>query len=180
VYDLAVYNLAGHLLVEYCPDQTYPLAAVSWSGNLATVTTSGVNAIQPGDTVALNGLSPAAFNGAPAAAFGFKPIVVAAVDPVNNRFSYPLAPQPVGTPTVLPNAAAVVQYFAALRRNFKIGQFVPGMIASTNDSSTGMSLDNPDFMKGLTLYDLQVAKTPWGRAYLAIAQKAGPNLWGLS
>jgi hypothetical protein len=37
----------------------------------------------------------------------------------------------------------------------------------------------PDFVKTLTLANLQQLKTPWGRQYLAYAQSAGP-LWGLS
>lgn len=178
LYDLACYNLAGALLAEYAPDQSYPIASVSWAGGAASVTTAGPNAVQPGDSLVLNGISPAAYNG-PLTAYGFGPVRVSAV-PSATQFSYPLLPQPPGLVNVLPGAAATETYFATIRRQFKLASTVPGVIASTSDLSTSVSLDNPDFMKGLTLENLQLLKTPWGRAYLSIAQKYGPTIWGLS
>jgi hypothetical protein len=69
--------------------------------------------------------------------------------------------------------------FTTLRASYNIMGFVPGVISSTSDEGTSESLLNPDFMKQLTLADLQYIKTPWGRAYLAIAQRIGP-VWGMS
>ena len=71
-------------------------------------------------------------------------------------------------------------YFAKLREKLGIDEFTPGVVSSTGDSSTSESLLNPDFMKGLTLANLAQLKDPWGRAYLQIAQRAGPTIWGLS
>jgi hypothetical protein len=68
--------------------------------------------------------------------------------------------------------------FADIRTAYKINSFVPGMVSSTSDNGTSTSLITPDFFQNLTLSDLQLMKTPYGRAYLAIAQKAG-NLWGI-
>lgn len=70
-------------------------------------------------------------------------------------------------------------YFEDLRKAFKITSFVAGVVASTADVSTSTSLKVPDSLGDLTLFDLQLLKTPYGRAYLAIAQKFG-SLWGLS
>lgn len=70
-------------------------------------------------------------------------------------------------------------YFTDLRKTYKIGAFVAGVIASTADESTSESMTVPDFFQALTLSDLQLLKTPYGRYYLSIAQKFG-TLWGLS
>lgn len=170
LYELAVYNLAGAMLVEFVPDQSYPIASVAWGGSLVTVTTAAPNSVQPGDKLFVNGISPNGYNGLITAN--------AVIDPSN--FNYPLAPQPSGTINVLAGAAATEQYFAAARKSFKLAGFAPGIISSTSDAGTSASFDNPDFAKGLTLFDLQLLKTPWGRAYLNIAQKYGPTIWGMS
>lgn len=70
-------------------------------------------------------------------------------------------------------------FFQTQRDNYKIFNFVAGVLSSTSDSGTSQSMNNPEFTKNLTLSDLQNLKTPWGRAYLAIAQRLG-TLWGLS
>ena len=71
-------------------------------------------------------------------------------------------------------------YFADLRASFKIYSFVPGVISDSHDVSTGQSLLNSEFMKNLTMSDLQNLKTPYGRQYLAFAQWYGPTIWGVS
>ena len=70
-------------------------------------------------------------------------------------------------------------FFADQRSKFNILGFVPGVISSTSDEGTSESLLNPDFMRGLSMADLQYLKTPWGRQYLSIAQRVGP-IWGMS
>jgi hypothetical protein len=55
-----------------------------------------------------------------------------------------------------------------------------GVVSSGSDQGTGMSQLNPEQMASLTLADLQTLKTPWGRAYMGIAQDYGQTLWGLS
>jgi hypothetical protein len=69
--------------------------------------------------------------------------------------------------------------FADLRKSFSLNTFIGGVISSSADVSTSESMATPDFVKTLTLANLQQLKTPWGRQYLAYAQSAGP-LWGLS
>lgn len=70
-------------------------------------------------------------------------------------------------------------FFAAYRSQNGIGKFTPGVITSSSDSSTSQSWLTPDFMKNLTLADLQNLKNPYGLAYLAIAQSYGA-IWGLT
>lgn len=73
------------------------------------------------------------------------------------------------------------KFFTKLRgkMGFNVTAFTAGVIQSTADESTSESMVVPDFFKQLTLADLQALKTPYGRAYLAIAQRAG-TLWGIS
>jgi hypothetical protein len=70
-------------------------------------------------------------------------------------------------------------YFAKLRKSFTINDFVPGLISASADETTSESLLQQDYMKTLTLSDIQRMKTPYGRRYLEIAQSFG-TLWGLS
>lgn len=73
-------------------------------------------------------------------------------------------------------------YFQTLRSEggFNLTAFQPGVVAASGDESTSESLLVPEFMKGLTLGDLQRLKDPYGRTYLAIAQDCGPAVWGSS
>jgi hypothetical protein len=70
-------------------------------------------------------------------------------------------------------------YMAFLRKQWNLGGFTPGVVQSTADESTSESLVVPEQLKGLTIDQLGNLKTPYGRAYLGIAQKAG-NIWGIS
>ena len=70
-------------------------------------------------------------------------------------------------------------HFADLRSQLGLSNFTAGVVSSTSDSGTSVSLATPEFMKTLTLSDLQNLKTPWGRNYLAFAQRYG-TAWGIS
>lgn len=70
-------------------------------------------------------------------------------------------------------------YFANLRTNFGINNFVAGVITSSGNDVTNESILNPEIMKGLTFANLQNLKTPYGRQYLAFAGQYG-ILWGLT
>jgi len=70
-------------------------------------------------------------------------------------------------------------YFADIRKQLNISGFVSGIVQSASDVSTSESMLIPDFFKELTLADLQYTKDPYGRQYLAFAQRFG-SLWGLS
>jgi hypothetical protein len=70
-------------------------------------------------------------------------------------------------------------YWQDLRTNLGINNFIPGFINAANDEDTSAALLVPLNLQNLTLADLQMLKTPWGRAYLAIAQSVG-SMWGLT
>lgn len=70
-------------------------------------------------------------------------------------------------------------FFTALRDTWDLNGFVPGVLASESDQNTASSLTNPDFMKNFMLSDLNYLKTPYGRQYLAFAQRAAVS-WGLA
>jgi hypothetical protein len=71
-------------------------------------------------------------------------------------------------------------YFEDKRDNLKIYLPRVGVPSSANDNGTAVGILNPEFMKTMTLRDLQTLKTPWGRAYMEIALDYGPNIWGVS
>ncbi|OYV61588.1 MAG: hypothetical protein B7Z69_00555 [Actinobacteria bacterium 21-73-9] len=64
-------------------------------------------------------------------------------------------------------------FFSEYRDRLGLNDFVPGMIGSASDTGTSQALANPDWVRTLTLGNLQNLKTPYGRAYLAIAQNYG-------
>lgn len=70
-------------------------------------------------------------------------------------------------------------YFAGLRSQFNINSQVNGIVSASSDEGTSQSLMLPDLFKEMTLADLNYLKTPWGRQYLAFAQRYG-TAWGLS
>lgn len=71
-------------------------------------------------------------------------------------------------------------YFTDLRKELNINGFVSGIVQSASDESTSVSLVVMEAAKEFTLMNLQQLKTPWGRAYLGIAQSYGPTTWGLT
>src|SRR5208282_3002777 len=71
-------------------------------------------------------------------------------------------------------------YFTSLRTTLNINGIVPGVVQTSSDEATSMGLANPDWVKTLTIADLQYYKDPYGRAYLSYAQRYGPGVWGVS
>lgn len=69
--------------------------------------------------------------------------------------------------------------FTDTRRTMNLNGFVAGVITNAGDDGTGAAITPPDSMKNLTLSDLQLLKTTYGRQYLADAQRLG-ELWGYS
>jgi hypothetical protein len=70
-------------------------------------------------------------------------------------------------------------FFVDLRKSWNISGFVGGIVSSTADQGTSESMDMPDFIKGLTLAQLQAIKDQFGRQWLAMSQDLGP-VWGIS
>lgn len=169
IYELAVYNLGGHLLIEYAPDISWGIVSATWANGLVSMVTAATT-IGAGDQVVVSGLSPMDYNG----------IVQAKDTPDNTHLVYGKANPGRSPATVMTGAVVTTYFFTKFRREFKIQGFVPGVVSNASDVSTGMGINNPIFTQKLTLFDLQVLKTPWGKAYLAIAQKYGPTIWGLT
>jgi hypothetical protein len=70
-------------------------------------------------------------------------------------------------------------YFLDLRAKWNVLDPTSGVVQSSSDASTSQTLTVPEQANTFTLGDLQNLKTPYGRAYLIIAQKYG-TLWGIS
>lgn len=71
-------------------------------------------------------------------------------------------------------------YFEKLREKLNILGFVSGVVQSSADESTSVSIVVQEAAKAFTLANIQNLKTPWGRAYLGIAQSYGPSTWGMT
>lgn len=76
--------------------------------------------------------------------------------------------------------AGELPFFAYLRSKWKLLDFNSGVVQSTGDEGTNVSLVVQEAAKNFTIANLQQLKTPWGRQYLAFAQSYGPTIWGLS
>jgi hypothetical protein len=70
-------------------------------------------------------------------------------------------------------------YFAQLRSQFGINNFVAGVVNAAGDVSTHESLSIGHGLRDLSLLDLQRIKDPYGRVALSYMQQLG-TLWGLS
>lgn len=70
-------------------------------------------------------------------------------------------------------------YFGDLRKTWDLTGFVGGTVQSSADQATSESLLAPDFLKGLTLGQLQALRDPYGRQWLAMQADNGP-IWGIS
>jgi hypothetical protein len=70
-------------------------------------------------------------------------------------------------------------FWTNLRQQLNLNSFNFGLITSASDQGTAESTYIPEAIKGMTLMDLQLAKSPWGRKYLMIAGQWG-SIWGLT
>lgn len=73
-----------------------------------------------------------------------------------------------------------ILFFQQARATYKLNSLVPGPVLASSDQSTSETLLLPDFFKGLTLQQLDLLKTPYGRDYLGYAQDYGPTIVGVS
>jgi hypothetical protein len=88
------------------------------------------------------------------------------------------APDLGSPPTVYKND---LPFFAYTRKQYNLDGYVSGTITAASDEATSETMVVPDQAQRFTLGDISLAKDPYGRAYLAIAQKYGDQgPWGLS
>jgi hypothetical protein len=71
-------------------------------------------------------------------------------------------------------------FFSDQRKAFNLLSFKAGPVGASADQATSQTLVTPDFLKGLTIGDLDLLLTPWGREYLDYSQQYGPNIVGVS
>jgi hypothetical protein len=71
-------------------------------------------------------------------------------------------------------------FFTTQRAAFNLMSFKAGPVGASADQSTSQTLVTPDFLKGLTMGDLDLLLTPWGREYLDYSQQYGPTIVGVS
>lgn len=71
-------------------------------------------------------------------------------------------------------------FFKDLRKSFRLTDVSVGVPSQVSDQGTAVGILNPEQMKLLTIQDLQVMKTIYGRTYLGFAQAYGRTIWGLT
>ena len=98
---------------------------------------------------------------------------------VGNTNTQPSADAADAMPGYVHVWAAAQGYFTAIRQSLGINNLALGVLQSSSDEGTSASYVVPDFLKNLSLADLQYIKDPYGRQYLAFAQRYG-SLWGLN
>jgi hypothetical protein len=70
-------------------------------------------------------------------------------------------------------------YWDDLRNRYGLGSMTWGIPTGAADQGTSTTLMVPWQLQGMTLMDLQLAKSPWGRRYLMFAGQWGA-IWGLT
>lgn len=87
-------------------------------------------------------------------------------------------PYPNGEPYIIVDDVPY-GYFQYIRKQNNILGFTTGVVTSSSDEGTSVSLLVPEAFKNLTVDQLALTTTVWGRTYLGYAQRwNGP--WGLS
>lgn len=71
-------------------------------------------------------------------------------------------------------------YWSTLRNSMGLNGFSAGVVQSAADQGTSTAYKVSSFFDNLTPGELQLMKSPWGRAYLTIASWYGPTIWGLT
>jgi len=159
IYPLMVYNLAGHILISIARDYSVLLASLTWSSGVVAATTITVNTFVTGNTILVSNVVPQSYNG------------VQSITVINStHFTYPISINP-GTCIIAGKAG--FNLFETLRATYHMNNFVPGLIKSSADESTSESLTTPNWVNNVSLNDLDILKTPYGRFYAMYAQKFG-------
>lgn len=167
IYPLMVYNLATHILITIAQDYSVPIASLTWSSNIVTAVTAISNNFISGNTVIVSGVVPLGYNGS-------QIILVAN----STHFTYNLYTNP-GSEII--SGFVGFNLFVNLRQYYHLNNFVAGVVKSAYDESTGESLETPNWVSNLSLNDLDILKTPYGRFYAQYAQKFGSlSLSGIS
>lgn len=174
-------------------DTAQTWAVNQWVGYVLSDTTQGVNASVLSSTVTqltfaaltLPVNAGDAYLVAPSVLLGSLTIALNTVNEMLNCASstmYTLAVYSLATDRLI-NYAPDVQgqtFFQDLRKQFRLLDVSVGVPSAASDQGTAVGILNPEFMKTMTLGDLQTLKTVYGRRYMELALNYGPSLWGLS
>ena len=71
-------------------------------------------------------------------------------------------------------------FFTQARTKYDLNSLVPGPVLASGDQATSETLVVPEFFKNLTLSEINLIQTPFGRRYLGYAQMYGPTIVGFS
>lgn len=88
-------------------------------------------------------------------------------------------PVPAPVPPYQTDSTGDYGFFQWYRKQNNVLSNTLGTVNSSSDEGTSVSLTVPKQAENLTLSQLQMQTTPYGRAYLGIAQSIGTN-WGIS
>jgi hypothetical protein len=172
-------------------DTTQAWTANQWAGSVLSDTTQGVNAqvvSNTTDALTFAALSLPVNSGD---AYVVAPPIVSAslaiaLEIVNEMLTcsptmYTLAVYNLAADRLINFAPDVPNqtYFLDLRKGLRINEISVGVPSAASDQGTATGILNPEFMKTMTLADLQTLRTPFGRTYMGIALSIG-TLWGLS
>ena len=153
------------------PANTY---VATWSGTSGTVTPAPLASVSAASAAAYSPWLQWAFIGAEAVTLTPPPCMPAIV--------YVMAVYNYGMHKLLKigQDQSGQTFFTTQRANFNLLSFKAGPVASSADQATSNTLVTPDFLKGLTMGDLDLLLTPWGREYLDYSQSYGPSIVGIS
>lgn len=70
-------------------------------------------------------------------------------------------------------------YFKDARAALKLNSFVAGAVTAASDEGTSASFTEAEWAKSLTIDQLDLLKTPYGRTALSLMQSSS-TIWGLS
>lgn len=88
-------------------------------------------------------------------------------------------PSPLPDPPFIVVDGVSYGFWSYLRKSTGLNGFVSGLVTASSDEGTSVSLAQPKWADNLTMGQLQLTNTPWGRTYLGWAQDAGAA-WGMS
>ena len=95
--------------------------------------------------------------------------------------SYVMATYNLGLHQLLKVAQDVSgNFFATARQTYGLTSPKVGVVMASEDQGTSQTLVVPEFFSRLTLSDLDLMKTPYGREYLSYAQMYGSTIVGYS
>lgn len=167
LYVRAVYNLAFHQMLMMAEDvDGLALSTITWADGVATATATSALPFALGQpfNVTVIGANPFGFNGS-----------FTALQTGSSSFQYELINNPG---TIISPGTFGYGFFSNARDQFDLMSLTAGVVSGATDQGTSDTLVVPDFFKNLTMDDLSLLLTPWGRAYQGWAQAFGPNIVG--